>query len=148
MYLLGRLFHKDVCLNGVSKIQSVCLQIEIIIKLHFNCPQAIWLSWRQFHVTGCTEAVAMMTFGSKYREAFLPWWRHQMETFSAILALCEGNLLIKANDTELRCFIWSAWTNGWAINLDAGNLRRHRAHSDVTVMTFCCHVIYSWRRNL
>ena len=24
----------------------------------------------------------------------LPWWRHQMETFSALLALCEGNPLV------------------------------------------------------
>ena len=29
-----------------------------------------------------------------------------------------------------------AWTNGWA-NRDAGDLRRHCAHHDVTVMFFC-----------
>ena len=28
-----------------------------------------------------------------------------------------------------------AWTNGWASNRDAGDLRRHRAHYDTTVMT-------------
>ena len=27
-----------------------------------------------------------------------------------------------------------AWTNDWASNRDAGDLRRHRAHHDVTVM--------------
>ena len=27
-----------------------------------------------------------------------------------------------------------AWTNGWVINRDAGDLRRHHAHNDVTVM--------------
>ena len=27
-----------------------------------------------------------------------------------------------------------AWTNGWANNRDAGDLRRHHAHYDVTVM--------------
>ena len=43
-----------------------------------------------------------------------PWWRHQMETFSASLALCEGNHwwpvipLTKASDTKLWCFLWSA----------------------------------------
>ena len=31
--------------------------------------------------------------------------------------------------------IW-AWTNGWVNNRDAGDLRRHRAHYDVTVMIF------------
>ena len=29
--------------------------------------------------------------------------------------------------------IW-AWTNGWVNNRDAGNLRRHRAHYDLTLM--------------
>ena len=29
--------------------------------------------------------------------------------------------------------IW-AWTNGWVHNRDAGDLRRHRAHYDVSVM--------------
>ena len=24
-------------------------------------------------------------------DRFMPWWRHQMETFSALLALCAGN---------------------------------------------------------
>ena len=40
----------------------------------------------------------------------------------------------KASDAEPWYFIWSAWTNGWANNRDAGDLRRHRAHHDVTVM--------------
>ena len=39
------------------------------------------------------------------------WWRHQMETFSALLALCAGNSPVipptKASDAELWCFLWS-----------------------------------------
>ena len=43
--------------------------------------------------------------------------------------------LTKASDAELWCFPWSEpGTNGWANNRDAGYLRRHRAHYDVTVM--------------
>ena len=30
-----------------------------------------------------------------------------------------------------------AWINGWVSNREAGDLRRHRAHYDVTVMAFC-----------
>ena len=26
-----------------------------------------------------------------YKYNFIPWWRHQMETFSALLAICAGN---------------------------------------------------------
>ena len=46
---------------------------------------------------------------------YVSWWRHQMETFSALLAICAGNSpgprwipRTKASDAELWCFLWSA----------------------------------------
>ena len=37
------------------------------------------------------------------------WWCHQMETFSALLALCEEKPpFMKASDAELWCFFLSA----------------------------------------
>ena len=63
------------------------------------------------------------------------WWRHQMETFSALLAFCVGWTLTKGNDAELWCFsLICTWINGWVNNGKAGDLRRHRAHYDITVM--------------
>ena len=45
----------------------------------------------------------------------------------------------KASASELWCFLWSApWINGWVNNLETGDLRRHRAHFDVTVMWMPC----------
>ena len=42
------------------------------------------------------------------------WWRHQMERFSALLAIFDGEFtsprwipLTKASDAELWCFLWS-----------------------------------------
>ena len=35
-----------------------------------------------------------------------------------------------------------AWTNGWVNNQDAGDLRRHRAHYDITVMW--CRIVIQW----
>ena len=35
-----------------------------------------------------------------------------------------------------------AWTNGWVNNQDAGDLRRHRTHFDVTVMW--CRIVIQW----
>ena len=69
------------------------------------------------------------------------WWRNQMETFSALLALCEVNSPVTGEfpsqrpvtrrfDVPLIC----AWTNVWAHSRDAGGLRRHSAHCDVTEM--------------
>ena len=49
----------------------------------------------------------------------ISWWRHQMETFSALLAICAGNSPVsgefpaqrpvtQASDAELWCFLWYA----------------------------------------
>ena len=43
--------------------------------------------------------------------------------------------LTKASDAQLWSFRWSApWINCWVNNCEAGDLRRHHAHYDVTVM--------------
>ena len=43
----------------------------------------------------------------------------------------------KASDAELWYFLLiCAWINGWVNNGQAGELKRHRAHYDVTVMHF------------
>ena len=66
------------------------------------------------------------------------WWRHQMETFSASLASWRESTgdrwipFTKASDEELFVSLICAWANGWANNWDAGDLRRLRAHYDVT----------------
>ena len=64
-----------------------------------------------------------------------------METFSALLALCAGNSTVTGEFRSQRPVTWSfdvfiicAWTNGWVYNRDVGDLRRHRAHYDVTVI--------------
>ena len=36
-----------------------------------------------------------------------PWWHHQMETFSMLLALCEGNLLVTGGFPSHRPVMWS-----------------------------------------
>ena len=39
------------------------------------------------------------------------WWRHQMETFSVLLAICAANFILS---------LINAWTNGWVNNGEAG----------------------------
>ena len=69
------------------------------------------------------------------------WWRHLMGTFSALLALCAGIHRSPINSPlkgqwcgALMLSLICAWTNGWVNNREAGDLRRHGAHYDVTVM--------------
>ena len=58
-------------------------------------------------------------------------WRHQMETFFALLAICVGNSPVTV---ELMFSLICAWINGLVNKGEAGDLRRHRAHYDVAVM--------------
>ena len=75
----------------------------------------------------------------------IAWWRHRMETFSALLALCAGNSPVPVNSPHKgqwrRALMFSlicARINYWVINREAGDLRRHRGHYDANVM--CCSV--------
>ena len=71
----------------------------------------------------------------------MPWWRHQMETFSVLLGLCAGNSLVSSEFPSRRPVTWSfdvffdlsGW-NGWVNNCEAGDLRCHHAHYDIIVM--------------
>ena len=69
------------------------------------------------------------------------WWRHQMVTFSALLAICAGNSPVPVNSPHkgqwrgaLMFSLICVWINGWVNSPEASDLRRYRAHYDVTVM--------------
>ena len=71
-----------------------------------------------------------------------PRWRYQIEPFTALLALCAGNSPVTGEfhsqrpvTRSLMFSLICALTNSWVNNRDAGDLRRHRAHYDVTVVT-------------
>ena len=63
-----------------------------------------------------------------------PWWRHQMETFSASLALCEGNHRSLVDST--RKGQWrGALMFSFCLNKELSKQsRRQRAHYEGTVM--------------
>ena len=77
------------------------------------------------------------------------WWRHQMETCSRHWLLCGDSPVIAGNSPHtdqwrgaLMFSLICAWTNGWVNNQGAGDMRRHRAHYDVTVMW--CRIVIQW----
>ena len=69
-----------------------------------------------------------------------PWWRYQMETFSALLAICAGNSPVPGEFPTrkwrgaLMLSLICAWTNRWVNKPNAGDLRHHSPHYDVIVM--------------
>ena len=74
-------------------------------------------------------------------------WRYQMESFFRVTGPLGGKFTVPrwiplTKDSDALMFsLISAWANGWVTNRDASDLRRHRAHHDVTVMkTIFCNV--------
>ena len=89
---------------------------------------------------GARASAAMVLTG-------ITWWHHQMETFSALLALCAGNSPVPVNSPHkgqwrgaLMFSLICAWINDWVNNYEAGHLRRHRhrhrGHYEVNVMAW------------
>ena len=65
----------------------------------------------------------------------ITWWGHQMETLSTLLSLCAGNTPHKGRwPGALMYSLICTRTNGWVNTRDDGDLTRHRAHYEVTVM--------------
>ena len=69
------------------------------------------------------------------------WCRHQMESFSTLLALCAGNSPVTGEFSSQRPVARSfdiyfdlRLNYNWANNGNTGDLGRHRAHYDVTVI--------------
>ena len=65
-----------------------------------------------------------------------------METFYSLLAICAGNSSHKGQWRGALMFsLICVWINGWVNSREAGDLRRYRAHYDVTVMS----AVYQYR---
>ena len=69
------------------------------------------------------------------------WWRHQMESFPCYWPFVRGIHRSPMNSPHkgqwsgaLRFHLIRAWINGLVNNREAGDLRRHRAYYNVTVM--------------
>ena len=109
-----------------------------------NSPKKSQLVKRQllFHIDCDARPVVNTHFTRKQRTSDT-WWRHQMEPFSALLAICAGNSPVSgefpAQRPVTRSFdvffdlhpnkrLSKQW-RGWY-------LRRHRVHYDVIVMFF------------
>ena len=75
-------------------------------------------------------------------QLLVTWWRYQMETFYALLAICAGNSPITGEFPVQRPATQSfdffslicTGINGCVNNDKIGDLRRHCAHYDVIVM--------------
>ena len=103
----------------------------------------IWISPQEHYQGGSLKRATVKSewYGFHTADDIFSWWRHQMKTFSALLTICAGNSPVTVNSPHkgqwrgaLMFSLICARMNGWINNREAGDLRRHRAHYDVTVM--------------
>ena len=146
--------------KGMAKAASVILKTNLSRHINHR-PFARW-DWHFFQYS---EKCRLFVF-HMLQNGVGSWWRHQMETFSSLLALCAGKSRSLVNsppkDQWRGALVFSltcAWINGWINNDEAGDLRRHRAHYDVSVMSVtrfictCCvkkrqHTVFPILTNL
>ena len=105
------------------------------------------IHWKSMLMNDDLDFKALKANRPKKAEEHNSWWRHQMETFSALLAICTVNSLVTGEFPSQRPVTWSfgvffdmrlnkrlsiqSW--GWW-------LRRHHAHYSVIVM-LCLTII-------
>ena len=116
------------------------LMIFLMIKSHRKSAYLFLLSAKfAFSING--EHTVQRTHYLVYIIYLATWWLNQIETCSALLAICAGNSPVTgefpAQSPVTRSFDVSfidTWINGWVDNREAGDFRRYRAHYEVTVM--------------
>ena len=125
----------DLCRSTSHRNDLVLTRFrEYFLITYLNDTEYIWTHSVCQNVHSCSNVIKGVHLTLLLRAT---WWRHQMETFPALLALCAGNLPV--NSPQWRgalIFFICAWTNVWVNNRDTDDLRRHRAHYDVTVINF------------
>ena len=137
---------KSRTLNQYNPITEINLHIfaeaaywfHIILSLWYYLkslvnPLLYWIYFRKY------KYISIFYRFAKLRWHLLPWWRHQMETFSALLSLSVGNSPVTgefpAQDQWRRALMVSlicARINGWVNNREAGDLRCHCTHYDIS----------------
>ena len=122
--------HSD---DYITRIFQISLAINNSCNCYWldNVPQTDWQNFANNRYTWVLTLELPVPYS---------WWRHPIEIFSVSLAFGAGNSPVTGefpaqrpvtrNSVSLIC----AWINGWVNNREAGDLRHHRAHYDVTVM--------------
>ena len=106
-------------------------------------PGHVWGFLRFITSKGTVNIIPPLCWCDRFCVTFM-WlrailWRYQMETFSALLAICAGNSPVPAefaHKGQRRGALMFSWIctriNGLVNNREAGELRRHRAHYAVS----------------
>ena len=85
-------WQSKVLLNGI-RYPNTCIQLEIDREEKKGSNLVAYENWLMLE-NGWASQGDMYVIWTPYPNRFIKifsWWRHQMETFSALLAICAGN---------------------------------------------------------
>ena len=102
--------------------------------------------------TNCNHSVDMLTHPITNVNDDVIKWKHFPRYWSFVWGIHRSPVNSPHKSQwrgALMVSLICAWINGWANNRKAGDLRRHRAHYDVTVMTehHCLPIHLTWGRH-
>ena len=94
----------------------------------------IWVILQMVHPMSYTELSIIITSGwLAFWEFLFSWWRQTNRNIFRVTGHLNSPHKGQWRGALMFSLIW-ARINGWVNNGEAGDLRRHRAHYDVTVM--------------
>ena len=143
IYVAGALFLSD----NTHKLSTTNFRTLHCVALYFVC----LLQFQFGHGSSLVKFICFMLKPISISTSIgpcgnVPWWSHQVEIFSALLAICVGNSPVTGDLPVQRrvtrrfgVFFICAWINGLSNNREAGDLRWHCAHYDVIVMSYQWH---------
>ena len=123
-----------------AKISNISIKIQNIsfTKMYLKISS---VKWWPFYTRGNELTYCGLVVPYCPMDHYQHYWRHQMETFSMLLALCEGNPPFTGGFPSQRPVMRSfdvlydvCLSNGWANSWYTCDLKFHGAHCDVTVM--------------
>ena len=140
-YVLRYILVLETCWHNL-RIKPFFVLYRIVVMILSVLSESVWSIYPYYLGSlHCRWGDRMQSYEYQSPVKYLWTWCHQMEAFSALLALCAG---IHASPVDsphkgqwrgaLMFSLICAWTNDWANNRNAGDLRRYRARYDVTVM--------------
>ena len=129
-----RICVSEVGIMGTDKQLHPTNTVDVI---NCPCPWYLFLAHKSSILLSCQLALEQNII----QKDLFPWWRHEMETFPCNWPFVWGIHQSPVNSPHkgqwhgaLVFSLICASTNDWVNNRDAGDLRCHCAHNDVTWM--------------
>ena len=123
------------------------LCVEFTVPCEFPAQRPVTRNFHVFFDLRLNKWLSKQSRGWWFETQSCPLWRHCNELYVSMMMWSNGSIFrplcgeftghqwIPLTKANFDIFFDQCLKNGWVNNRDAGNLRRHHAHSGITVMS-------------